>query len=217
MGEFLRGRRRLRCPHGGGLSATEAFATVIVPNDEYLARPHLVAWLAYPLDIPAGHRFRTRTRDAIEQWARHLSGQAREGKKGRIDSALGRAARELDRQLLAGEIFRRQLLKLEHDDGLFQSTSTKAFARSYATFHRRDADNLGSEIRDSWTKRRSACALAAAICEGLPRRPDLESLLFLSQNWALRAVERAEGYRLRALRIGHPAAASIWKLKADHF
>lgn len=197
---------------------------VIIPNDEFLARPHIVAWLAYH----AHDRFRGRALKLAQQWALVLTNQPMIGRndddrRNRIESHLSSLEREVDRQLLAGEIFRRQVLKLEFDDGLFGNVSTKAFAKSFSDYSysadRKPVKRITGTIvsppdmtdprnvmRDFWQKRRPCLTLAIGTCYKLAERPDLRSLLFGNRNWAVMAVQEAEKFRQFALSQQHPAA-----------
>lgn len=213
------GERMLRKP-------LAADRIVIMPDDEFLARPHIVAWLGYH----AHERFRERALILAQQWALTLTNQPISGRKdddrrGRIESALWRLEREVDRQLLAGEIFRRQVLNLEYDGGFFGNVSTKSFAKSYSD-HSHSAERKPvmritgtivtppdmaeprNVMRDVWAKRRPCLSLAIGACVGLGERPDLRSLLFGNRTWAIRAIHEAEKFRQFALAQQHPAATA---------
>lgn len=198
----------------------------IVPDDEFLARPHIVAWLGYHSHA----RFRERALILAQQWARNLTNQPLTGRndddrRNRIESQLSRLEREVDRQLLAGEIFRRQVLKLEFDDGFFGNVSTKAFAKSFSDYSHSadrkpvkritgtivsppDMTDPRNVMRDVWAKRRPCLSLAIGACVGLGERPDLRSLLFGNRTWAIRAIHEAEKFRQFALAQQHPAATA---------
>lgn len=183
--------------------------TVLLPADEYLVRPHIVAWLAYPLATPTHERFRVRSMQAAQDWARwrlRQSGLPVEQRKRDLDRALVSMGLEADRQMLAGEIFRRQVLAAEFDDGFFGKVSTRSFGDRAGAYLGKPTSNI---IRDLWAKRRPSLALAAGVCEGLEERPSIAALLFGEPDWALPALAAAKRWRRLALQVGHPAACDL--------
>lgn len=191
-------------------------AAVLLPADEYLIRPLVCAWLGYP-SHPAK---RKRAIVLMQQWARNRIGQPLSGRsditaKARIDSGLSQLARMVDRQLLAGEVFRRQLLaSLPNDPGIFGNTSDTNFARRLARHQQgvrgplNDHVNYGSQHRSYWRDRLPCLALAVGTCDGLASRPPLADLLFTERPWALRAITIAERTRHLALVQAHRAATA---------
>lgn len=174
---------------------------VTIPADEFEARPAIVAWLAYP----SNDRFRDRAIEAIADWARWRVRRPLVGRKARVESTLVQLAKEVERSLLAGEIFRRQLIDREAPS-IFGPSSTRQFARRVADW-REVAQS--TTIRDFWSKRRPVLALAAGACAGLSQRPDLADLLFGEREWASRALTEAESMRSLALSVGHDAAEHL--------
>lgn len=197
---------------------------VLLPADEYLARPLIVAWLGYPLN--EGKRQRALT--LIRQWARCRIGQPLNGRndrtaRERIDSGLSMLEERVNRQLLGSEIFRRQVLSLIFGGPtIFGNTSTQSFARRVEAYsdamEGTESDKDGfrplrfsarNAMRDLWASRRPCFALGIGTCLGLAHRPSLEELLFSNREWALRAVREGERQRQFAIAYGHPAAAEL--------
>lgn len=197
-----------------GCGVTDHFSRVVVPTvdvpaHELLARPLIVAWLGYPLHA----RFRDRAIAAMQDWARWRLRSTIIGRRPRIEQTLRRLEREVERQMMAGEIFRRQVLAgLPHDPAVFGRTSTKAFSERVA-----GAIDSSNPVRDFWTKRRPSFALAVGACYGLSARPDLSTLLFGSRPWALRAIDEAEKVRSLAVELDHPSAPHLIKFRAARF
>lgn len=189
-------------------------AAVLLPADEYLSRPLICAWLGYP----SHEAKRVRALKLMQQWARNSLGEPLQSRndpsaKARIDSGLGQLARMIDRQLLAGEVFRRQLLaNLPDDPGFFGNTSETDFARRMARYQQgvieatNDRVNYGSQHRTYWRDRVPCLALAIGTSDGLAARPQLADLLFAQRQWSLRAVATAERMRQLALSQRHRAA-----------
>lgn len=189
---------------------------VALPGDEFQVRPAIIAWLAYP----SHDRFRTRAIQAMQDYARFRVGQPIVGRRKRVDGYLQRADTELDRQLLAGEIFRRQLLVRANgwNANVFSQSSTKAFAERVAEHGNSANPQRENATRDYWSKRRAGLALAIGVCEGLPRRPDMTELLFTKRPWALRSIANAETWRLRAGAVNHPLASNLIRFTNEaHF
>ncbi len=187
-----------------------------LPGDEFLARPIIIAWLAYP----SHERFRLRAVKAMQDYARFRLGLQLAGRKARVEKSLRRVETELDRQLLAGEIFRRQLLVRARSSNsqTFSRSSTKAFAEWVAERANPANPQRENATRDYWSKRRPALALAIGVCEGLSRRPDMTRLLFNKRPWALRSITSAEAWRLRAMAVNHPLASELIRFSsAAHF
>jgi hypothetical protein len=174
---------------------------VIVPPDELLARPHIVAWLAYPLNP----RFRERAIEATRDFARWRARMPLTGRKARTEDTLRQLAKELDRSLLAGEVFRRQVLDRQHPS-MFGPSSTRQFA--YRLTEWRGAAQ-STNTRDFWSKRRPVLALAAGACDGLHSRPSLVDLLFGDREWAGRCLAQAERWRQLAIETGHEGAPQL--------
>lgn len=180
---------------------------VTIPNDEFVARPVILSWLAWPYDKGS----RTKAVQAFEDLARRRTGQPIKGRKRDVEAVLQRTAREMDKQFLAGEIFRRQVLAAEFNDGFFGNTSTQSFAGRYAAFYsskyyEKDRENVK---RDLWRKRRASLALAVGTCEGMTERPEMEALLFSGLPWAMTALDRAAQFRDLAIKEKHPSAADL--------
>lgn len=201
-------------------------AAISIPADEYLARPHLVAWLAHPLN----ETLRDRAREAAIDWAKARVGQRPTVRADRVEAALRTAEKEVSRQFIAGEFFRLQLLDLENEKyclppigdrpGSFSPTSLGRRVQSLkdsqpdGNWLRMDRENAQ---RDLWRKRLPALALAAAACDGLAEKPAIEALLFDTRAWALRAVGMAADMQARAEGLGHPNAAALLKFELATF
>lgn len=204
------------------------YEPVLLPADELLARPLIVAWLSYPkLDMASA---RDRSILLIQDWARHLSRlpmAARSDNEGRtrLDRALLKMDKFLDRQFLAGEYFRRQVLTALPDDiGLFSNPSSMALAtyimeERSKEIGRHDKDDLDHKNlrRDYWQARQPCLALAVGSSYGLATRPTLKQLLFGSREWAMQAIRESEKIRTLAIEIGHPLAQDQMEFRFSHF
>jgi len=137
------------------------------------------------------------------------------GRKTRVEASLLRLERELDRHLLAGEIFRRQILVRQYDDGVFGNVSTRSFAQRFVEDPRTPGYEASNVIRDYWTRAKPLLHLAVGICHGLPRRPSLQSLVFSDFKWVTQAVRQAEQIRQLAIEVRHPLAASLWPVMTE--
>lgn len=199
---------------------------ISVPNDEYLARVELIAWLAYPQN----ERLRLRAVSAMHDLARHMLQQRMELRKDRLDSTLLRIDHFLDRNLLAGELFRRQLLeRLEIQlDGqglrpLFDVSSVKAMSRRMADARYRSDER---EARRLFAHATPILHLAVGACDSLAERPGILTrqargiagqnsarvpglLLDETRQWALRAVRIGQELKSEALKLGHPRAGQL--------
>lgn len=201
---------------------------VSLPADEYLSRPLIVAWLGYPLHS----NFRVRAVQAIQDWARWQTGAPRTGRRARVEATLRVLEKEVNRQLLAGEIFRQQVCDAEDKlfgfPRVFKESSTNSFANRVEALKldglpgnwiRLDARNA---MRDLWAKRRASMSLAVGACHGfsssreLPR-PDLQALLFGKRDWALAAIREAELIRRRAIAAKHPSATQLIEFRIANF
>lgn len=194
---------------------------VELPDHEYLARPLIVAWLGYPKN----ERQRHRKLNLMQQLARNIMGQPLHGRsdataKANIENGLTQLNRMVDRQLLAGEIFRRQLLSaLPDDPGIFGNTSETNFARRISRHNRgsQSRQDYSAEHRSYWRDRKGPLALAVGVCQGLPERPGFETLLFSERPWALASVRHAERIRQLAISLDHNAAAELIEFRLVGF
>ena len=177
---------------------TQGTRVVTIPADEFEARPAIVAWLAYP----SNDRFRDRAMEAVTDWARWRVRMPLVGRKARVEATLVQIAKEVNRSLLAGEMFRRQVIDREAPS-IFGQSSTRQFARRLTDWR---GAAQSTNIRDFWSKRRPVLALAAGACAGLSQRPDLAELLFGEREWASRALTEAENLRCLAISVEHDAA-----------
>lgn len=147
----------------------------------------------------------------------------------RFESAMSILERFLNRRLLAGQIFHRQVMDL-FPGGSKLSWSTQAFARAVEA-KRREPRNpetglIPLRMDERAAKRmmadaRPVLALAVGACAwwGQQRcsaerfmrepRPSLESLLFTGHEWALPAIKVAEQERQLALEAGHRSASAL--------
>jgi hypothetical protein len=201
-------------------------AAIVIPNDEFLARPHLVAWLAHPQN----EKLRARTLSAAVDLARARTGHKTATRADRVEDALRTADKELSRQLIAGRYFELQLFDLENAKFGLPPVGERAGAFSQTSLGRRvetvKASNLaGNWLRMDrenaqkvlWRKRLPSLGLAIGATQGLAERPDITDLLFGDRMWAIRAVGVAQQMRRRALELNHPDAANLLNLELATF
>ena len=221
-------------------------APIIIPNDEFLARPHLVAWLAHPQN----EKLRARTLSAAVDLARARTGQKTSTRADRVEDALRTADKELSRQLIAGRHFELQLFDLENAKFGLPPVGERAGAFSQTSLGRRveilkDSNPEGNWLRmdrenaqrDLWRKRLQSLALAAGACQSWrgpsmtqgmsieefrqanlrAPRPNLEWLLFADTHWSVRAVSVAQHMRCRAFDLDHPDAPALLNFELATF
>lgn len=190
---------------------------ILIPDDEFLARPHLIAWLAYP-GTPSK---RATAVLSIQDWARWRLGQPIAKRKSRVESDLKQLDKMVDRQLLASERFWRQVLsRLPGDPWQSNKTFTSDFARRLAEYEitEEQAENgivdRENKTRSRWSWRRPAMGLGyGVIFDWVGRaempRPDIETLIFGERHWTSAAIREAGKIRRLASQVDHPSAPSL--------
>lgn len=191
-----------------------------VPADEHLARIELISWLAYPRN----ERLRQRARKVLVDLARHHIGLRTELRRDRLYAALRRIDLNLDRNLLAGEYFRRQVWELDAFlPASFGVVSTKYISR-FLTEKRYSTDER--EVRRMFSNASPILHLAVGACDGLAERPGILTrrahgaagiagrevpglLLDGSRKWTASAVHVAGEISARASKINHPRANDL--------
>lgn len=220
---------------------------ILIPDDEFLARPHLVAWLAYPFNVNR----REKSRIAAIDWARAKAGERAAIRSDRLENALRAMDKEINRQLLAGAYFERNLLDLESNKYGIRPLGVEGHtAFSQSALGRRSERLLHSPMRGDilrfersnaqkilWRFRLPCLALAIGanrcwrgpqVCRGSSLadiraahmrrpRPDLEHLLFTDEPWAVDAIRIAKEFRRRAFDLAHPDAASLLQFEVVTF
>ncbi len=196
---------------------------ISVPDNEYQARVELIAWLAYPCNP----RLRNRAKIALSDLARYTQRMTTQLRRDRLEGALQRIDLSLNRHLLCGEVFRRQLFELRSSkhglQTMFDSVSTKAFARRAADSYFR-ADER--EARRMMALAAPILHLAVGACDGLAERPGILTrlaqgkagqigvkvpglLLNDSRYWTARALGLAQNLKSEATELGHPKASLL--------
>jgi hypothetical protein len=196
---------------------------ILVPSDEYQARVELIAWLAYP----ANNKLRDKARERLGDLARAQVGQKTTLRLDRLDGPLQRIDIGLSRNLLCGEIFRRQLFdKVQPTYGIedrFAAHSNKAFYRRAAEGGYRSDEREGARMMSSAAP---ILHLAIGACDGLAERPGLltrpaqgqagthgatvPGLLFNdTRHWTRRAVDLAIATKRRALELDDHRAVRL--------
>lgn len=195
--------------------------TILIPADEYLARPHLVAWLGYP-GTPSK---REKAMQSIGDWARWRMGRPITKRKSRIETDLQHLDAMVDRQLLASERFWRQVLaRLPEDPWPESKAFTADFARRLAEYEITEAQSENGIIdrenmtRSRWSRRRPAMGLGYGVIfdwVGRPEmpRPNIETLIFGDRPWTSAAIREAEKIRRLALQFDHKSAPSLLKFE----
>lgn len=208
---------------------------IIIPNDEFLARPHLVAWLGYPIN----ERKRELALRNIQTWA-SLMADVRDGRsalKAEADGAVALTHRQsltetglrkldnmIDRQLLASEKFWRQVLSLLPDDPWPRAQTSMNSLAIKAADHRERENGPQREnaVRDYWSRRRHVLHLGYGATLDWPGRkeeprPVLQTLLFGGRAWAIRCVRESARMKKLARHVGHPSADHLidFRLEGD--
>lgn len=208
-------------------------APIIIPNDEFLARPHLVAWLGYPNNANK----RDLALRNIQTWA-HLIVALREGNARRkleasgspslshrerlTETGLSKLDAMIDRQLLASEKFWRQVLaRLPDDPWNASPTSMNSLAGMVAEFTATEnGPQRENKVRDYWRHRKPVLHLGYGAIIGWPSpkkepRPILQTLLFGDRAWAIRSVRESARMKKLARRVGHPCAEQLIDFRLD--
>lgn len=196
-------------------------APIIIPNDEFLARPHIVAWLGYPNKESK----RSLALRNIATWAQAASmgGISKPTHRHRLtETGLRNLDAMVDRQLLASEKFWRQVMAaLPGDPWAALPTSMNSLANKAADhFATENGPQRENKVRDYWSQRRPVLHLGYGAILDWPGpkqepRPTIRTLLFGQKSWALRCVREAGRMKLLAQHVSNRAADQLLDFRLE--
>lgn len=196
-------------------------APIIIPNDELLARPHIVAWLGYPNNEGK----RSLALRNIAAWARSM---VRGGipnlnhRQSLTETGLRKLDEVVDRQLLASEKFWRQVMAaLPGDPWAALPTSMNSLAKRAADHSATEnGPQRENKVRDYWSARRPVLHLGYGAILDWPGpkhepRPTIRTLLFGQKDWALRCVREAGKMKLLAQHVDNRTSDQLLDFRLE--